>query len=383
MMKTAIMIHNMDENTRLINFTQKYLFEGDGKTLLSFSASPRYTPTKGDRLWFYPGCDIPRFKVKQFCIKNDVAVVKYKEKSSVRFMGPDTIKDMILAFNGRIVPKDHFLNWLDGILCNAYMELKDSVAKSQADFVYVYGGAMGSFCKKDLFGTKVLYPRTDTAQYGYERYVEPESFQQLSEMINDTGLKSQDDMLSLLNTGVEMDLEMYTEIHRLFESTDKENTKLAMEALANCDFQKSAVYLLLLLKEYGSKISDSGNKHHVNFKSLIKYFQITNLENISVDDMINALRYQKLLSVDNLNRLMPLAMDKIRESGDMENIKIKDVELSPEAELSVSESILPSIAPPIPLVTDAPTSNQEPDQKPSQEPDHSSLFAPTQSLGFI
>jgi len=371
----------MDEDTRLIHFANKYMISPDAQgTLISFEASPVYTPTKGDKIWFYPGCDIPRFKVKQFCIANDVAVVKYKDKSSVRFMGPDTIKDMLSQYDGRAIPKDLFLAWLDSVMCNAYLALREEVVKSQSEDVYVRNKAMGSFCKKELFGAKVIYERTDEAPYKRVNYLENnENYEQLIDMMNDSELRSQDDLLSLLNTGTIMDQQMFDDIHRLFESTDKENTRLAMEAMANCDFQKSAVYLLLLLKEYGSKISNSGNKHHVNFKSLIKYFQIRNLENISVDDMINSLRHQKLLSIDNLNRLMPLAMTKIKEKGEMQNIKIKDVELSPEAELSVAENILDQQStPPISPVPENPESNQDPDS-------HAALFAqtPEHNLGTI
>jgi hypothetical protein len=52
-------------------------------------------------------------------------------------------------------------------------------------------------------------------------------------------------------------------------------------------------------------------------------------------------------------------MERIRQKGDMQNIKIKDVELSEEAELSVAENILdqqistPSVpVPEIPEPTD-------------------------------
>jgi hypothetical protein len=375
MIKTAIMISTMDEASRLIKWDTKYMLPAHNGTLITFATTTPYVPAKGDKLWFYPGCDVPRFKVKQFCMNHDVAVVKYKDKSSVRFMGPECIKEMIETYNGRFVPKDIFLAWLDNVMCNAYVPLRDAIVAAQSTEVYIRNPALGAFCKKDLFGTKVLFQRTDEAVYKNIDYIkDDENYQQLTDMISDTGLRPQDDLLSLLNTGVEMDQKMYEDIHRLFESTDKENTRLAMEAMANCDFQKSAVYLLLLLKEYGSKISNSGNKHHVNFKSLIKYFQIRNLENMSVDNMIDSLRHQKLLSVDNLNRLMPLAMETIKKQGDMQNIKIKDVELSTEAELSVAENILDQQnTPPTPPVPGNP------------ESDHSALFAQTteQELGTI
>jgi hypothetical protein len=376
MIETAIIIDRMDEASRLIQWSRKYTLPVHNGTLITFATATPYTPTKGDKLWFYPGCEIPRFKVKQFCVKHDVSVVKYKDKSSVRFMGPESIKELIESYNGRATTKDIFLQWLDTVMCNAYVPLRDAIVATQSAFVFIKGGALGSFCKKDLFGTKVLFPRTDEAPYHSIDYIkDDENYQQLTDMMSDVNLRSQDDLLSLLNTGVEMDQKMYDDIHRLFESSDKENTKLAMEAMANCDFQKSAVYLLLLLKEYGQKMSDSGNKHHVNFKSLIKYFQIRNLENMSVDSMIDSLRHQKLLSVDNLNRLMPLAMETIKKEGDMRNIKIKDVELSTEAEISVAENILDQQnAPPTPPVPGNPDSES-----------HAALFAQTseQELGTL
>lgn len=334
----AVMIHGMDDASRLISYSTKYIIKSDTNDALSFLPGVKYVPAEGDRIWFHPGCDIPRFKVKRFCQDNNVAVVKYKEKSTVRFIGPDSIQELIFSYQGNSMHKDSFLAWLDTVMCNAYLQLKEDILKAKSDRVYL-GAALGRFCNEDMFGKKIL-DKTDTS-YGYANYVKDDSsYQQIVDMCADPNLKSQDDLLALLNTGTEMDEKMYNDIHRLFESTDKENTRLAMEAMANCDFQKSAVYLLLLVKKYGNKISNSGNVHHVNFKSLIKYFQIKSLDNISVDDMINSLRHQKLLSVDNLNRLMPLAMQTIRETGDLDNIKIKDVELSPEAEQSIAENIL-------------------------------------------
>ena len=333
-----LIITDMDPKTRLISHEFINVLPQRAYNITDlFSKNPVYTPAKGDRIWFYPGCDIPRFKVKQFCINNDVAVVKYAEKASVKFIGPTSIMELIKGRFVTTIVKADFLAWFDRIMCNSYITLREDIVKNTSDVIYIDNSTFNKFKSKDLFANNILKAENEYLQINY---MQEDSYALFIKMQEDPLLRSQDDLLNLLNTGVILDEQMYNDIHRLFESTDKENTKLAMEAMANCDFQQSAVYLLLLMKEYGQKISDSGNRHHVNFKSLVKYFQIRNLENMTVDSMIDSLRCQKLLSVNNLNRLMPLAMERIREKGDMQNIKIKDVELSEEAELSVAENIL-------------------------------------------
>ena len=346
-------ITEMNIKTRLIKNESFWITSGSTRDITSsLLKGPVYKPTKGDRIWFYPGCNVPRFKVKQFCQKNDVAVVKYEAKANVKFIGTEAVDSFFTNRGMYTILKVEFLKWFDTIMCNSYMELRALVVAELHDYIYLSSSVRSAFVNEDTFHVPL---DDELCDCNCEKILSEESYQNLLKIQNDPTIKSQNDILSLLNTGVILDEGMYKNIHSLFESSDKENTKLAMEAMANCDFQKSAVYLLLLMKEYGDKISDSGNRHHVNFKSLIKYFQVSNLENMSVDDMIDSLRVQKLLNVDNLNRLMPLAMERLREKGDMNNIKIKDVELSEEAELSIAENILDQqITPPAPESSETP-----------------------------
>lgn len=331
----------MDKDTRLISYEIEHLVSPSLKGTDTLTQPNVYVPAKGDKIWFYPGCDIPRFKVKRFCQDNDVAVVKYREKSSVRFMGPETMNEMVSQRSTYCSTKDEFISWLDRVMCNAYEKLKEDILACPCDTVYMYHQAASMFCSEEMFGTKPLEKKQ--SDLGWKQIVvvlgEP-NLEKLNAMLDDPNLRHQDELLSLLNTGAVLDKDMYDQIHRLFASTDKENTKLAMEAMANCDFQQSAVYLLMLLQKYGDKISNSGIMHHVNFKSLLKYFQIQSITSIDVDNMIDSLRHQKLLSVTNLNMLMPMALQALKDGGEMRNIKIKDLELSPEAEAAIAENIL-------------------------------------------
>ncbi len=58
----------------------------------------------------------------------------------------------------------------------------------------------------------------------------------------------------------------------MFKSSDKDNHIMAMEIMANSNYVESALYLLLLLEEYGHRIADCNTKNHVNFKSMVSYF---------------------------------------------------------------------------------------------------------------
>jgi hypothetical protein len=152
----------------------------------------------------------------------------------------------------------------------------------------------------------------------------------------------QNELLSKLS-GAVMTEDMYNRVEEMLKSSDEESKKLAIESMASCDFQKSAVYLLLLLYHHSSIIQYIPSKNHANFKSLLRFFNLRTATDITeVDGIINALKHQKLFNLTNLNILMPLVMERIRERGDMENILIKDVELAPEAEAAIAENILDS-----------------------------------------
>lgn len=361
--KSAVIINTLTDKRELLYEVKRVIKETRADALRKFKPKNTFIPKAGDKLWFFPGCDVPRFKIKQFCDKHNVAVVKYKEASTVRFTGPDVIEGMLSYAHHHYMEKTKFLAWFETIMTNSYQELKDQIIKSESDVVYLSYYAINAFYSEDQFGAKALKRPSKNGSHSNARVWSAKDdtcYKNLIYMINDPSIVHQDDLLALLNTGTIMTEEMYVEIQRLFKSSDKENTKVAMEAMANCDFQKSAVYLLLLMQTYGDAIHNSGNRHHVNFKSLIKYFQIQVITSISLDTIINSLRSQKLLNLENLNKLMPMALVRIREKGDMQNLKVTEIGLTPEVEKSLSENILDSmLTPPAPVVIDTPSTVTE------------------------
>jgi hypothetical protein len=123
---------------------------------------------------------------------------------------------------------------------------------------------------------------------------------------------NQNEILRRLNSGAVMDEKQYEGARQLLNSKDMENTKLAIEIMANCDFEKSSVYLLLLIRDFGHKIFNCPNRTHVNFKSLLKFFNITNLRGVHLDDIMSTLIDLKLLNQANLNRLEPELIEDMK-----------------------------------------------------------------------
>ena len=61
---------------------------------------------------------------------------------------------------------------------------------------------------------------------------------------------NQNNILRLINDSVILNNDSYDELTKILDSNDDHNIKLAMELIANCDYEKSAVYILLLFKYY-------------------------------------------------------------------------------------------------------------------------------------
>jgi hypothetical protein len=91
----------------------------------------------------------------------------------------------------------------------------------------------------------------------------------------------------------------------MFESSDQDNHIMAMEIMANSNYIDSALYLLLLLENYSYKIGDCHTRNHVNFKSMLTYFnwQPRDVCHQNTDDIVQIIDKKGLLTVDMIKRL--------------------------------------------------------------------------------
>lgn len=297
--KDRVYIHALNNR---FNYTIKKAFEETSYAeFINDLPTTAYTPKKKDKIFILPNCTVPRFKLKQFCDSEKVALVKDMNKADAIFTSKEHLMNIVDILYGETYLKSDFIGYLNKI--NSYKEIIPELEKSESLFVSVSYGVKNS-----------LVDINDIDNYNNKLYFKNEDCYQLFLNIKDKeNVYDQKHILSVINTGGVMDQERYESIKRMFQSTNQEDVKLAMEAMANSDYQKSCVYLLLLVEEFGDVMYNSKTKNHVNFKSLLKFFNIGSLSGFRINNILGSLLYSKLLNQANLDLLMPNILEDLSE----------------------------------------------------------------------
>ena len=117
----------------------------------------------------------------------------------------------------------------------------------------------------------------------------------------------QDAIIKLLNeNNLVIDEQKYEELRLMANSSDEENIILVMELMANANFKKSFVYLLLLLKEFKSKIiARKKEVNHVNFKALLHFLDLDqrSLGSINIEELMTGMKKHKQFTRSNVQRV--------------------------------------------------------------------------------
>lgn len=325
--RQVIMIDKLILQTKTIEHCEIEIF---GKNPLR-GLQRKYTPTAGDRIFIYPESNIPRFKLKKFCEQHKVSIAKAKDTANVFFMDDNTCNRDHEYFHEDSYPylmsKDYFLNYIKKatrINDERYVKLIEDLTNSKEDVVYIreyYNFKNTGLNQYTLdFVRKGEEDEDEPSEIANcedrERlyYIKTAEQRQAFADIDNKDFYHPDALLALLNEGSVVDKEMYDGIMNLFESEDNNDHKIAMEAMANCDYEKSAVYLLMVFYHHQNEIYNCDTRNHVNFKSFLKFFKLQHGRGISIDDMIDRLKDKRLLNSSNLAILMKEAKKVIKNT---------------------------------------------------------------------
>lgn len=324
-----------------------------------------YKPVAGDKLYIFPECNIPRFKVKGFCEANNISIVKFKDKANIWFTNKTNIEKCFDYKNyTKAVKKTSFLKYLDEAkkrssdpqLAQLYIDIQNV----ENDFILVYRSIIYNCNQHGLFnGPKYEFlERSDLEKEDDNGYIIPydeslldiinedddyysfaddENKNEYISLFNHGNVYDESALVSQLNSELVMDKEIYEGMKNLFESDDSSNHKVAMESMANCDFLKSAIYLLFLVKDYRYRMFDSDMKNHVNFKSFLKFFNINLRTYMSFDNIVKTLIDKDIMTRENLELIMPFATEEVFKSGETEYFKATGVTHSDEVEKAMAK----------------------------------------------
>lgn len=340
--KDYIYIKSFDNNEGTFEYETITIFDQE-KPELNFIKT--YTPTPKDKIYIFPDSDVPRFKIKGFCDKYNVSMSKYKESANILVGSPEALAADLWDWENydHFMYKSYFLNILklatrvgDVRYVKLIQDITDNpeatiIVSNNSRYRLSNNGLNGytfQFIEADEDDLSVIPTVLERQKYYFQNTDEQ---RKLLAYLESTTIYHRDALLNILNEDLVIDQEMYEGLRNMFESSDSADHKVAMEGMANSDYLKSALYLLFLFKDYRIKIYNSGTKHHVNFKSLCKFFNHSAGDSLDLDDIMDKLIEKNVLDASTLKTLLDLATKEIQASHDMKHFVIKVVEPTEEA----------------------------------------------------
>lgn len=301
----------------------------------AMSVSEGWVPQPTDKLFFFPGCIVPRFKVRDkytVTIKPENATVAFINNegltgSNSTFEHYNDLMPITRPEANRIIEAYMDSNrkmMLKSILDNPAIE--QIFLSKQWWYTYMYStyflrenGAQVS--TGSLVGSVKRYyheSHCTESQYQLLTYIPSASINSMN-----CPIYLQDEILNQLNTGnLIINEKKYRELRAFGETGDKDNTVLMMELMANSDYEKSVAYLIFLLREFGRNIYRYPEVDHVNFKSLLNFLGIPKKKleqrwDFNINYIATLLKKHKVFTKNNVMMLTLLcANDTIDDNDD-------------------------------------------------------------------
>ena len=332
-MRRYIILSEVESNASevIIKVEPYYVMEDRNEDMFA-AYLDEYVPTKGDKLYFLPGVNVPRIKLKDLALQHGIRTVRNIDEATHIFAAKNT-KDKITsgAWKYSMDLTDFMELMIDP---NMYMDerYRENIRQALENY------------EED----RVLF---DYSTYNDIRHGDNEALKSHSDNMNSSkwynaidddhadlcqkimGATVYDEMAILKHINGDdatvIDEAMFEQISQMLKSNDNDNHILAMEIMANSNYIESLLYLEMLFKEYSYQISSCHTKNHVNFKSLIGFLNKNkNYLGTDIDDIVKSLIDKGVLTTDKLDVLMRKYSNEIGHSGNSEYFKVKTVTIN-------------------------------------------------------
>ena len=298
------------------------IIEGLDYSVSTFVNSKGYVPTKGDTIYLLPGVNIPRMKLKDLALNLGIRVVRDPAKATVVFSGKSSVGKLTTSTWYYFADANTILENVKKLCKDDYYIDKLETAISSTGAARVcsdWSDMRNTLCNGD--------PTIYESQYIYG--IEPE-YQETYDAIQGKPIYCESELITNINgdDSTIIDYDVYKQLKSMFESSDDDNHILAMEIMANSHYENSVLYLLMLLSDFSNVISNTHTKNHVNFKSMLAYFNWIprNISSQSADDIIKIIDGKGLLTLDMIKILYKEYTDDIHRSIAYDEVfEIKEV----------------------------------------------------------
>ena len=335
-MKTYLHIYEADAMSNEVIIKVEPLYCADSSTDIITATDKDYTPSKGDKLYFLPGVNIPRVKLKDLSLQHGIKTVRNINDATHIFAGKNT-KDKITsgAWYYSIQTSAVRAILLDPELAmdDYYKEnLTQALEFYTEDVVIIDYSAAGQLRNSELAFVK-RYTYNSISRHSSVYYSVDSDHTDLFPDILTLDIYDESKLIKHINgeDAATIDATMFNQISDMFKSSDSDNHVLAMEIMANCNYIDSLLYLEMLFKDHADRMYQCHTKNHVNFKSLLSYLGKckTNMDT-SVDNIMQSLINKDVLDTDKIDILMLHYSDELGRRGDSTFFKVKSITVNEE-----------------------------------------------------
>jgi hypothetical protein len=298
-----------------------------------------YTPMKGDKLYFLPGVNIPRIKLKDLATKFGIRTVRDVSEANVIF-GSSKTKDKMTGYTWKYkipttIVQLFFETYKNDLDTYQYSKLENALEFYTEEYILTDWSTARNFTDNDLpqwnsYSQQPQFLSFDESRNTSSEHVHEvnKDYIHLYDLIKGKEIIDESCLLDQLNgdDAVIIDADMFTQLSTMFNSSDDDNHILAMEIMANSKYKESLLYIEMIFKNHAYTIGQSNTKNHVNFKSLLSYLNKNNRYiDTSLDDIMDSLISKKVLTKDKVDILLENYGEEIKNRGDSTYFKVQTI----------------------------------------------------------
>ena len=298
-----------------------------------------YTPMKGDKLYFLPGVNIPRIKLKDLATKFGIRTVRDVSEANVIF-GSSKTKDKMTGYTWKYkIPTTlvqlFFETYKNDMDDYQFSKIDNALEFYTEEYILTDWSTARNFTDNDLpqwnsYSAQPQYVDYHSKSRSSSEHVHEvnKDYIHLYDLIKGKEIIDESCLLDQLNgdDAVIIDADMFTQLTTMFDSSDDDNHILAMEIMANSKYKESLLYIEMLFKNHSYSIGNCHTKNHVNFKSLLSYLGKANRYiDTNLDNIMESLISKKVLTKDKVDILLENYGHEINSRGDSIYFKVQTI----------------------------------------------------------
>ena len=319
---------------------------GQVKDHLMLNVQTGYQLKMNDKFYFCPGVAVPRIKLKDLASSHKAKTVREMDAATAIFIGNKTYDKMTDYSWQNYVETDNLKKFLEaaynaGDITDYYYDKFKTAVEFYTTNNVLIEYSTARLLQNDHYTYKIV--GSPELVEGSQRTITvmPEYVDLYMDLL-EKPVYMEEELYPYLNgpDATVIDANMYDALKDMFESSDNDNTVLAMEIMANCDWDKSIMYLGFLLEEFSNIIYNQRTRTHINFKSFLSYMGRTP-SNIRLDknDIFDLIIGKGLLTRDMAQTILEKFADEVYIINS-KYFKVKTVSLSKEIDMLLGEEVL-------------------------------------------